>query len=110
MSQLLGGSEKSLPRVRNDFLTTNFAARKIAARSRAVNLPAPFDGKIFDRHKISSAIQLPIPGNPFCKSKTDLIGALRCRSKNWSMKFRSNLREMISGESLFHQSGSFVPW
>src|SRR6476659_5538548 len=40
---------------------------------------AQFAGRIFARHKISSAIQLPIPENPDCIRTTALIGALRWR-------------------------------
>ena len=64
MSQVRGGSEKCLPSVSSDRLTTNFAARKILTRSRVFNFPARFEGNTFARHRISSAIQLPIPGKP----------------------------------------------
>jgi len=62
--------------IRNDSRATNFVARKIRSRSFAFNLPGFFDGRTLARHKISSAIQLPIPENPDCINTTALIGAL----------------------------------
>ena len=48
------------------------------------SLRTRFDGRIFARQRISSAIQFPIPGKPCCISSTALIGATRCRPRNAS--------------------------
>src|SRR5207247_8762891 len=109
MSQVRGGSEKFLPSVCSDLRTTNFVARKMAACSRPVNFPVRFEGKILARHKISSPIQLPIPEKPGGMSKTALIGAFRCRSKNGQTNFRDNSGESISGLPEFYKSDAPSP-
>ena len=47
-----------------------------------VSAPLFVAGAIFARQRISSAIQLPMPGKPLCKRKTALIGARPWRRKN----------------------------
>ena len=79
MSHDFGGSEKSRPSVRKDSRATNFASLSNAVRFFFVSFPACVAGRILARHKISSAIQFPMPGNPLCMSKTALIGAFLCR-------------------------------
>src|ERR1700730_12604276 len=109
MSQLRGGSEKSLRRVASERRTTHFVVRKILARSRAVSFPIRFDDKTLARQRISCAIQFPTLGKPFCMRSAALIGAFRCRSRNSLKNFWSNSFESISGGRFFHQSGSPLP-
>ena len=61
--------------MRSDSLATNRVSRSNLARCARDNAPARTDGAIFARQRISSAIQFPIPANPFCIRTTALIGA-----------------------------------
>ena len=109
INQVRGKVESSGPIMRSDSRATNFVARKSSSRSLALNLPASFEGKTFARHKISSAIQFPIPENPDCISTTALVGALRWRSTNRSRNARLNWPDTISGTPFSHHVGAVLP-
>ena len=53
---------------------THAKARRLSSLSLAARRVC---GAILARQRISSAIQLPMPGNPFCRRSTALIGARR---------------------------------
>ncbi|MEY2489217.1 MAG: hypothetical protein QOC70_1159 [Verrucomicrobiota bacterium] len=61
--------------MRSDSLATNRVSRSNRVRRAGDNALAKTEGAIFARQRISSAIQFPIPENPFCISTTALIGA-----------------------------------
>src|SRR4051794_4713938 len=105
MSQEGGGSELSRPSVSSERRATNLVSRKRVLRSPAVSCPALRAGLILARHRISSAIQFPIPEKPSWERTTALIGALPCRRRKVSRNSRSNLGETISGTALLHQAG-----
>gem|GEM_PF-5413246 len=61
--------------MRSDSLATKSVSRSSRARCVEDKAPARNEGAILARHKISSAIQFPMPANPSCMRTTALIGA-----------------------------------
>jgi hypothetical protein len=77
--------------------------------SAGVSDPLNCRGWIPARHRISSAIQFPIPGNRSCMSKTALIGARALRRRNAAMAATVNALERIAGAIPLHHMGAFFP-
>jgi hypothetical protein len=61
------------------------------------------------RQRISSAIQLPMPGNRSCISSTALIGVRARRRRKVPTASALNAAERMSGAIRVHQSGGFRP-
>ena len=91
-SQPFGGSELSRPMVRSEARETKRTLRQSAPSFSALRAPALRRGAMCARQRISSAIQLPMPGKPPCMSNTALIGARACRPTKSLIAIRVNCR------------------